>query len=327
MKRFAPLAVIAVLLSGYLAKDHWFPRAQGVPVYLGYVEGETVLISAPVAGRLVRRSVNRGDTIGKDQTVFQIDPAAAGAEVARASAAVEEASAQLDNIKTGRRDVELDIIRAQRKEAEAALQYAEQDWRRATELVVNGNATRARVDQTASQVQQMRARVAQMTAQEAAADLGGRAKELEAAQAKVVEAKASLEQAKTHLSDLAPVAPADGLVENTFFDPGEWVGAGQPIVSLLPADMVKLRFFVPQDHVAQMQPGAIVGFTCDGCAPRLEARISYVSPRAEFTPPVIYSESARQKLVYLVEAIPLEKSERLRPGLPVEVEVIAGAPK
>jgi HlyD family secretion protein len=60
-----------------------------------------------------------------------------------------------------------------------------------------------------------------------------------------------------------------------------------------------------------------VRFACDGCPNGLTATIDFVSPRAEFTPPVIYSRESRDRLVYLVEARP---SVRLLPGQPVDVE-------
>ena len=64
-------------------------------------------------------------------------------------------------------------------------------------------------------------------------------------------------------------------------------------------------------------------FTCDGCPPDLAATITYVSPRAEYTPPVIYSQSARAKLVFLIEARPDSDAAALPPGLPVTVAQFA----
>jgi HlyD family secretion protein len=121
------------------------------------------------------------------------------------------------------------------------------------------------------------------------------------------------------------VAPEDALVENTFFNVGEWVPAGTPVVSLLPASRVKLRFFVPEEEVAKARIGRKVSFACDGCSPDLQATIIYVSPRAEFTPPVIYSQSARTKLVFLIEARPDKVPDNiaLAPGLPVSVAPFA----
>ena len=129
--------------------------------------------------------------------------------------------------------------------------------------------------------------------------------------------------ARSSLSSLMPGAPEDGLIENTFFNVGEWVPAGTPVVSLLPPYRVKLRFFVPQEDVARAQMGQTVSFTCDSCPPDLKARIIYISPRTEFTPPVIYSQTARTKLVFLIEARPEPTQVRLSPGLPITVAPFA----
>ena len=101
---------------------------------------------------------------------------------------------------------------------------------------------------------------------------------------------------------------------------GEWVGAGQPVVSLLPPNAVTLRYFVPEAALAKAQPGTSIHFTCDGCGPEMAATITHVETSPEFTPPVIYSQGARAKLVFLVEARPDSIDPLLRPGLPIEVE-------
>jgi HlyD family secretion protein len=106
-------------------------------------------------------------------------------------------------------------------------------------------------------------------------------------------------------------------VEDVFFQAGEWAPANQPILSLLPDSRIKLRFFVPERALSAYHVGQTVRFACDGCRMGLTARIAYISPRPEFTPPVIYSREARDRLVYLVEAQP---SARLNPGQPVDVE-------
>ena len=135
-------------------------------------------------------------------------------------------------------------------------------------------------------------------------ELAARPDEIAAAKAMVDQNQANLDQARKRLDDLMPVAPEDGLIENTFFNVGEWVPAGTPVVSLLPPYRVKLRFFVPEEDAAHAQMGQAVSFTCDSCPPDLKAHIIYVSPRAEYTPPVIYSQTARTKLVFLIEARP-----------------------
>jgi HlyD family secretion protein len=107
-------------------------------------------------------------------------------------------------------------------------------------------------------------------------------------------------------------------VEEVFYRPGEWAAANAPILALLPDNEVKLVFFVPEAEMARYRPGRTVSFACDGCAARGSARITWVSPRPEFTPPVLYSKGSRDRLVYRVEALP-ENAATLNPGLPVDV--------
>lgn len=327
-KRAIFIVLVVLLAAGLVTRGYWQQPLLGLlgiegddGRYLGYVEGETSLIAPPVAGQLLERSVDRGSHVKKGDRLFVIDPTLARSEVARAEAALAEAKARHENLLTGKRPEEQDVIRAQRRETEAGLAMAETELKRQTELLPRGFTTRQAYDQAESQVKQLRARLASLAAQERVGDLSARQAEIAAAAALIVQNEANLAQARKRLADLMPVAPEDALVENTFFNVGEWVPAGTPVVSLLPASRVKLRFFVPEEDVSKARMGRKVGFTCDGCPPDLEAAIIYVSPRAEFTPPVIYSQSARTKLVFLIEARPgkVPDNVALAPGLPVSV--------
>ncbi len=327
-KRAIFIVLVVLLAAGLVMRGYWQPPLLGLlgiqeddGRYLGYVEGETSLIAPPVAGQLLERPVDRGGHVRKGDRLFVIDPTVAKAEVARAEAALAEAKARHENLLTGKRPEEQDVIRAQRRETEASLAMAETELKRQTELLPKGFSTRQAYDQAESQVNQLRARLASLAAQERVGDLAARQAEIAAAAALIIQNQANLEQAKKKLADLMPVAPDDALVENTFFNVGEWVPAGTPVVSLLPASRVKLRFFVPEEDVAKARIGRKVSFTCDGCPPDMKASIIYVSPRAEFTPPVIYSQSARTKLVFLIEARPDKVPDNiaLAPGLPVSV--------
>ncbi len=327
-KRAIFIVLVVLLAAGLVTRGYWQPPLLGLlgleadeGRYLGYVEGETSLIAPPVAGQLLERPVDRGGHVRKGDRLFVIDPAVAKAEVARVEAALAEAKARHENLLTGKRPEEQDVVRAQRNEVEASLAMAETELKRQTELLPRGFTTRQAYDQAESQARQLRARLASLAAQERAGDLAARQAEIAAAAALIVQNEANLQQARKRLADLMPVAPDDALVENTFFNVGEWVPAGTPVVSLLPASRVKLRFFVPEEDVARARIGRKVTFTCDGCPPDLKATIIYVSPRAEYTPPVIYSQSARSKLVFLIEARPDKVPDdiALAPGLPVGV--------
>jgi HlyD family secretion protein len=115
--------------------------------------------------------------------------------------------------------------------------------------------------------------------------------------------------------------PAQGEVTDTYFRPGEWVPPGQPVLSLLPDERRRILFFVPQDVVATLRAGQIVETSCDGCK-ALSAVISTIAAQPEYTPPVIYSEDVRAKLLFRVEAVPAPKDAvQLKPGLPMDVHL------
>lgn len=153
----------------------------------------------------------------------------------------------------------------------------------------------------------------------------GSQKTYDDAQAMLRDAKARRDAARTRLERRKVASPVTGTVEQVYFRPGEVVAAGRPVVALLPPGNLKVRFFVPQGELARIALGDKVRVTCDGCAPNLSAKVSFIARSAEFTPPVIYSLEERAKLVFLVEALP-DDPKAVRVGQPVGVQ-LATPPK
>ncbi len=108
-------------------------------------------------------------------------------------------------------------------------------------------------------------------------------------------------------------------MQDVFFREGEFVNPSQPVVSLLPPQNIKVRFFVPESELSHLEEGARVRFACSDCPQNLTGTIRFVSTQAEFTPPVIYSDRSKEKLVYMAEATPDKQPELLHPGQPVTV--------
>ena len=107
---------------------------------------------------------------------------------------------------------------------------------------------------------------------------------------------------------------------DTFYLPGELVPAGRPVLSLLSPEQIKIIFFIPQSYLSQLKLAQLVTVTCDNCVSPIKAKIDFIAPQAEYTPPVIYSDALRSKLVYRIEAAPnLNEAIKLHPGQPVNV--------
>ena len=125
-------------------------------------------------------------------------------------------------------------------------------------------------------------------------------------------------QAETRLARRRVSAPANAKVQDVFFRAGEVVNAGQPVLSLLPPQNLRLRFYVPEPVLATFALGQTVAVACDSCPAGIEAKVSFISREAEYTPPVIFSEQERAKLVFRIEARPAA-AMNLPIGLPVSV--------
>jgi HlyD family secretion protein len=146
----------------------------------------------------------------------------------------------------------------------------------------------------------------------------GTQKTLDEAEAALRTTRARLVTAQTHLARRVLASPVAGTVQQIYFRPGEMVAAGKPVLAILPPGNLKVRFFVPQETLPRLAYGDTVRVSCDGCAADLTARVSFIARTAEFTPPVIYSLQERDKLVFMIEALP-DRPEALRVGQPIDV--------
>jgi HlyD family secretion protein len=192
--------------------------------------------------------------------------------------------------------------------------------------VAKGFISRAQLDEAQATLAQARARVSELASTVQVARLPARSDERAAADAQVEAARQVLAQSEWRQAQKQQTAPADAQVADTFFRPGEFVAAGQPVVALLPPGNIKARFYVPETELPTLALGQEVAIVCDGCGAAIAARITRIATRPEYTPPVIYSNSQRSKLVFMLEAKPAPAdAARLRPGQPLSVRVRAGS--
>ena len=317
------LVIVLLLVAAALVAVLWlFPRLHRSPVLSGYVEGEALYLASPVAGRVDQMLVQRGDEVAAGQKLFVVDPSQLQGARDQASAEVSTAQAQAADARKGQRPVELAVFDANVAAAEATLRDAEATLRRVRPLAEKGFYAKAQLDDAQAARDAAAAQVAATRKQRQAAALGAREDQIRAADSRVAQADAALVAAQSRLTDIAPLAPSAARVEDVFFQTGEWAAANQPILALLPDERIKVRFFVPQADVSAYKVGSVVRFACDGCPSGLSAKVNFISPRPEFTPPVIYSREARDRMVFLVEAVP---SARLNPGQPVDVQPLEPA--
>lgn len=248
----------------------------------GYMEGRFAYLSANFAGVLQQLAVQRGMFVNAGDLLFIIEKQPESDDLQAALAQVQQAQAQL-------------------KQNEANLSLAKVTYERQKALLSKKVASQADFDTAESSYLQAQAQVNN-------------------SQASLNQAQAQLEKSQWTIGKKIIHAPNAALVFDTYYLPGELVPAGQPVLSLLAANQIKAVFFVPERLLSQFKIGHFVFASCDGCVQRVSLKITYISPQAEYTPPVIYSNDRRDKLVYRIEAAPAERDAfKLHPGQPVQI--------
>lgn len=288
--------------------------------WAGYAEGNYVYVSSPLGGQLTSVSVQAGQQVEKGAALFSLDATSEQAAQNEAQARLSAAQSQAANLNVGKRREEIAVIQAQLTQARAAEKTALNEYQRQQQLVAQGFVSKSRLDDALSAKDQSHARVSELVAALEVAQLPARRDERAAQAANTVAAQASLRQSQWRTQQKQQTAVQAALVADVFFREGEYVAPGQPVLSLLPPGHLKARFYVPEQQLSSVQMGGTVRISCDGCGDDIMARVVHIASQPEYTPPVIYSNSQRAKLVFMVEALPeAQQAMRLKPGQPLDV--------
>ncbi len=288
----------------------------------GYVEGEFVYVASPFSGQLESLFVHRGQLVKVGDPLFNLDSQPEKDARDQAAQQLAQARSNLEDAKKPKRPTEIESIEAQLERAEAALVFSQKDFERQSSLEKTGARAAQDLDRARSTRDQDRKAVAQLKADLETARLGSRVDQIAAAEAAVQAQEAALAKAEWNLSQKRQNAPQAGVIFDTLYREGEWVGAGRPVVVLLPPSNVKVRAFVPETQIARIHYGDQVKIFLDGLDEPMIGTVSFISPQVEYTPPVIYSQESRSKLVIMIEIrFDPKTAALLHPGQPVDVQL------
>lgn len=248
----------------------------------GYIEGRYTYMATPVSGVLKQLLVSRGTRVKQGQTLFMLEQRPESDAYQAALENYQQAIASRDQVT-------------------ANLAYAKLTFERNKVLVPKRAIEQSALDNA-------RANFDATTAQ------------LAGASANIAAAEATLAQADWTQAQKIVYAPVDAIVFDTYYRLGEYTEAGKAILSLLaPAD-IKVIFYISERELGGIQLNDKVSVHCDACEKIYTGRVSFISPSAEYTPPVIYSTETNEKLVYRIEAeFTPQEAYYLHPGQPVLV--------
>ncbi|MFA6036752.1 MAG: HlyD family efflux transporter periplasmic adaptor subunit [Legionellales bacterium] len=288
----------------------------------GYVYQEPIYMTSTQSGTLFTLNVERGQSVAQNQLLFALDPAPQNHDLIATKQQLLQAESTLMDLEKASRETVLEGLRGSVAQARAALEIAQKKANRYQELWTRKVIDTESRDEATADRDEKHAALMTAEANLAEAELGARVDAIKAQRASVESLTAQVASKEWALSQKTVIAPKDALVVDTFYRPGENVQAGYPVVELYDPNRLFAIFFISEPLLSEICLGQEISVAHDQADDKVKAVISYISPQAEYTPPVIYSRENNQILVFRVQAtLSPEELKSFHAGQPIDVYV------
>jgi HlyD family secretion protein len=323
-KKILPLLLVVALLAfvgiRWLRGSH---HSSDVIRVSGNIEVTDAEMSFKIPGRVIRRLVDEGQFVKKGDVIAELDKSDLTAQVAVKQAELLGAQAALAELEAGSRPQEIEVARAKRAAAQADLERAENDFHRAEKLL----KTKVMADEEFERSRQIynsaKAQLREAEEQLKLSEEGPRKEQIDQARAHLAQAQASLLLAQTQLDYGTIASPMAGVVMSKNIEPGEYVAAGTPVVTIGDIVNVWLRAYIDETDLGRVKLGQRVEIMTDTYrGKKYEGRVSFISSEAEFTPKNVQTEKERVKLVYRVKVDIANPNMELKAGMPADAEIM-----
>lgn len=293
----------------------------------GYVDAKYTYLSSIYTGTMIELNVEKGNAVKKGDNLFSLDTTPESLSVQGGSAQIDSANRNLEAKKIAAIQAEnnLKIIKSQEEQAKSNIEFWTKQYERSKNLLSKKVTSQADFDSTKNNyVQAQKAyEVAKENINQAKLTFDQSKENIKSAQSDVENLQSILKKNNWDKLQKVIASPSDGFIFDTYYNVGEVVPAGKPVLSLLAPKDIYILFFVKEPYLSKLKVGQKIEISCDNCANKLTGHISFISPQAEYTSPLIYSDSEKDQLMFRAEAIfDFLKSKELKPGLPVQVSVL-----
>jgi HlyD family secretion protein len=301
----------------------------------GHVEATETRLAPDAGGRILTFDLEEGDRVEAGQKILTLDQRDVDLALEGARADVAQADAQLRLLLAGARPEEIRqaesqvaAARADLSAAHAELASAEQDLERFESLLTTNSGSRKQRDDAATRrgVSADRVKAAESrvrSAEEALNRLkaGARQQEIDAARARLAAARVRIASLEKAIGDTTLVAPVSGIVTEKLVEVGEIIAPRTPVAVVTDLDRAWADVFVPEPAIPRLRLGQDARLFTDAGGAPLAGTISYISPKAEFTPRNVQTADERSKLVYRVRIGVDNREGILKLGMPVDAEL------
>lgn len=310
-------AALALAAAGCRAKD------DGSVHLNGRLEAPVVDLAPKVAGRVVEVKVKEGDRVKAGDLIARLDLGETALAPERDARGLQSAEARFNDLRTGSRSAEIAGAEADVADKKAAVELARRELERQEILLSKKVGTQRDTDTARTNMERAVASAKMASDRLLLAREGFRKGQTEQARVDVERARAVLRQSESVAREAEIRAPADGVILHRMAEPGLLLGPGQPAVTLAFADRLYVRTFIPETQLGKVRPGSPAEVTVDAFPGKVfPAKVTEISPDAEFTPKPVETKSERVNLVYAAKVdLDAGWSATLVPGQPADVRV------
>ncbi len=323
----AVIAAVAIIIA-VIAYNiyHRSGNEKGQISVSGNIEVTTVEVSFKIPGRVAERPVDEGMFVKTGQLVARLESEELAQEVALRQADLQALQAALNELLAGSRKEEIAQAEAALASVQAEAKRLADDYRRQETLFRREVISQQKFDAARASFETSRAQARQASEVLALVRKGPRKERIDQARARLEEAEARLLQAKTRLGYTTLISPLSGLVMAKNIEPGEQVAAGTPVITVGELGSVWVRAYINEAELGRVKVGQKARVTTDTWPGKVyDGTVTFIASEAEFTPKNVQTQKERIKLVYRVKITIPNPNIELKPGMPADAEILAGA--
>ena len=320
-----PATRFTVLAAAALAAACRNGGDPNVVVLSGRLEAPVVDLAPKVAGRVVEVKVREGDRVKAGDLIARLDLGETALAPERDARGLQSAEARFNDLRVGSRSAEIAGAEADVVDKKAAVELARRELERQETLLSKKVGTQRDTDTARTSMERAVANAKMAADRLQLLHEGFRKGQTEQARVDVERARAVLKQSESVAREADIRAPADGVILHRMAEPGLLLGAGQPAVTMAFADRLYVRTFIPETQLGRVRPGSLAEVTVDALPGKVfPAKVTEISPDAEFTPKPVDTPRERVNLVYAAKVdLDAGWNAPLVPGQPADVRVKA----
>ncbi len=289
-------------------------------VVSGVIEADDVHVGSKVGGRVLKVAAKEGQNVRAGDILVLLEPYELDASLAETRASLRQAEARLAELVAGFRREEIDQAKADWLAVKAQHENAEKLRQRMLDLIERKLIAHQEFDDAKAKAEEAGQKMKAAKERYDLLQAGTRQEEVAQARAAVEMARARVELLKTQLNETVVRSPVDAVVEVLDLEPGDLIGAGKPVATLLRNSSLWVRAYLPEKRLGHVQPGLRVKVRVDSF-PRKDfsGTVRRVHRQAEFTPRNVQTTEERVLQVFQTEVVIDDPDRLLRPGMNADV--------